>query len=63
MYDTGDAIAKMYQMRQAMEKAGVSGSLFDKAKEKILEKNNGDHMATLGELSDRFNAFLTSLGE
>jgi hypothetical protein len=53
----------MYQMRQAMEKAGVSGSLFDKAKEKILEKNNGDHMATLGELSDRFNAFLTSLGE
>lgn len=61
--NAGDSIAKMYQMRQAMEKAGVTGALFDSAKEKVLEKNNGDHVATLLDLSARFDAFLKSVSE
>jgi hypothetical protein len=59
----GDAIAKMYQIRQALDKGGISGQLFDNAKEKVLEKNGGDHVAALAELSEKFSAFLTSLAE
>mmetsp|Transcript_41301 Transcript_41301/g.53300 ORF Transcript_41301/g.53300 Transcript_41301/m.53300 type:complete len:299 (+) Transcript_41301:57-953(+) len=57
----GDAIAKMYQIRQALDKAGISGVLFDNAKEKVLEKNNGDHIATLAIMSEKFSTFLTSM--
>ena len=46
----GEAIAKLYQLRQAMEKAGISGELFDRAKEVISAKQNGDHSGIASEM-------------
>lgn len=57
----GDAIAKMYQLRQVMDKAGISGELFDRAKEAMSAKHGGDHVATAEALAARLSECLDAV--
>lgn len=57
----GEAIAKLYQLRQALDKAGVSGDLFDRAKERVSERLGGDHLAVKDELTRAFSTCLEGL--
>uniref|UniRef100_A0A7S2CNZ2 CHORD domain-containing protein n=1 Tax=Florenciella parvula TaxID=236787 RepID=A0A7S2CNZ2_9STRA len=57
----GDAIAKMYQLRQAMDKAGVSGDLFDRAKEAVSARVGGDHETIHAEVVTRLTACLEAM--
>mmetsp|Transcript_38989 Transcript_38989/g.87197 ORF Transcript_38989/g.87197 Transcript_38989/m.87197 type:complete len:120 (+) Transcript_38989:798-1157(+) len=57
----GDAISKMYQLRQAMDKSGVSGEVFDRAKEAVSAKLAGDHVAVNAELARRLEALLKAI--
>jgi len=57
----GDAIAKMYQLRQAMDKAGISGELFDRAKEAVSARVGGDHETIHSEVVARLTACLKAM--
>ncbi len=57
----GDAIAKMYQLRQALDKAGVPGAIFDQAKEKVSKRLADDHVAVAAELASRLSSCLASI--
>jgi hypothetical protein len=57
----GEAIAKMYQLRQVMDKAGIPGELFDRAKEAVSAKQNGDHVATAEALTARISECLNAM--
>jgi hypothetical protein len=57
----GDSISKMYALRQAMDKAGVPGAPFDKAKEKLSGRLRGDHVAVATEMSACLTACLEAI--
>jgi hypothetical protein len=57
----GESISKMYALRQALDKAGVPGGLFDMAKEKISARLGGDHVAIQAEISARIAACLSAM--
>ena len=59
----GEAIAQMYQLRQVMEKAGIPGALFDRAKEAVSGKQNGDPMATSAALVARISQCLEAIAD
>jgi hypothetical protein len=51
----------MYQLRQVMDKAGISGELFDRAKEAMSAKHGGDHVATAEALAARLSECLDAV--
>lgn len=55
------AIARMYQLRQALDKAGVPGELFDSAKDNLMKKLNDDHEAVSRHINDQFVNALHSM--
>lgn len=57
----GESIAQMYQLRQAMDKAGVPGALFDAAKEKAAARLGGDHTAVAQEMATRLSGCLEAM--
>ena len=59
----GEAIAQMYHLRQILEKAGISGALFDRAKEAISAKQNGDHIATSAALVTQISQCLEAIAD
>ena len=59
--DAGSAIAKMYALRQAMDKAGIPGPLFDAAKDRASERLGGDHVAVAAEMASRITALLGAM--
>jgi len=61
--NAGEAIAKMYQLRQALEKGGVDGGIFDAAKEATMKRHGGNHVAVLQEINDRISETLGNLAK
>jgi len=59
----GEAISKLYQLRQALDKAGVAGETFDAAKEKLAVDLAGDHVAVAEEMAKRLSGFLSSVAQ
>lgn len=57
----GDSIAKLYQLRQAMDKAGIPGPLFDAAKEALAARLGGDHVAVGEEMTARLTQCLSGI--
>lgn len=57
----GLAIANMYQLRQAMDKAGVSGDLFDRAKTALSDRLGHDHEAVATALAKHLSESLIAL--
>ena len=51
----------MYQLRQVMDKAGISGELVDRAKEAMSAKHGGDHVATAEALAARLAEWLDAV--